>query len=164
MCICIFSSKIFFQFGRILVDTIMADAQNSPHVGGGRKSWRDSGRLDPDVLSSLTIMDEDVELLTLSHFTKPPRLDFGTVKLGKTKCCKLNVHNPEEFEQEVVLERFASKKGFKLDQVNKIHIIFNFVLSFQIVRVTVISFMLHQCTFMIIMLVVILIMSDFNFS
>ena len=93
----------------------------SPFPVRKRRSWFERGDRPGNInlATENIVQDGDVEVLVLSHFTKPPRLDFGTVRTGKTKCCKLIVRNPEEYEQEVVVERFPTKKNFELDQVSR---------------------------------------------
>ncbi|KAK7095184.1 hypothetical protein V1264_006629 [Littorina saxatilis] len=61
---------------------------------------------------------DDVETLVLTHFTKPPRISFGKIIVGRSKTRILLVQNPAEYEQEVVIERFPHKKGFNVDQTH----------------------------------------------
>jgi hypothetical protein len=44
---------------------------------------------------------DEVETLTLSHFTQPPRISFGKIIVGRTKTRMLLVQNPFEYDQEV---------------------------------------------------------------
>ena len=59
---------------------------------------------------------ESVENLTLTHFTTPPRIDFGSVVLGKTKVRTLLIRNPHDYEQDVIVERFPYKKKFLIEE------------------------------------------------
>lgn len=57
---------------------------------------------------------ETVEVLTLSHFSGAPRLDFGTLKPGQEKTCTLLLRNPHEYEQSVKVEKVPEKKHFSV--------------------------------------------------
>ncbi|XP_074655688.1 uncharacterized protein LOC141909201 [Tubulanus polymorphus] len=59
--------------------------------------------------------DEDVEILMLTHFSKTPRLSFGTVRVGATKSCRIVIRNPHDYDQDVVVEKFPFKKNFAID-------------------------------------------------
>lgn len=61
---------------------------------------------------------DDVETLVLTHFTKPPRISFGKIVIGRSKTRILLVQNPADYEQEVVIERFPYKKCFNVDQTH----------------------------------------------
>ncbi|XP_076455078.1 uncharacterized protein LOC143289805 [Babylonia areolata] len=61
---------------------------------------------------------DDIETLVLSHFTKPPRIGFGKIIVGRSKTRVLLVQNPADYDQEVVIERFPHKKGFNVDQAH----------------------------------------------
>ena len=61
---------------------------------------------------------DDVETLVLTHFTKPPRVSFGKIVIGRSKTRVLLVQNPADYEQEVVIERFPYKKCFNVDQTH----------------------------------------------
>ncbi|KAK7504479.1 hypothetical protein BaRGS_00004345 [Batillaria attramentaria] len=61
---------------------------------------------------------DEIETLVLTHFTKPPRIGFGKIILGRSKTRLLMVQNPNDYEQEVVVERFPFKKCFNIDQTS----------------------------------------------
>ncbi|KAL8625929.1 hypothetical protein ACOMHN_012521 [Nucella lapillus] len=61
---------------------------------------------------------DEVETLVLSHFTKPPRVGFGKIIMGRSKTRVLLIQNPADYDQEVVLERFPYKKGFNVNQTH----------------------------------------------
>ena len=70
---------------------------------GGRKSCRE-------------VREEgEVETLLLTHFTAPPRIDFGTVRLGKSSTRKLIIKNPHDYEQHVLVEKFPFAVGFTVE-------------------------------------------------
>jgi abnormal spindle-like microcephaly-associated protein len=56
--------------------------------------------------------DVEMETLILSHFTNPPRIGFGTCKVGITKHRTLIVKNPHDYAQNVKVERYPHKKNF----------------------------------------------------
>ncbi|XP_014867194.1 PREDICTED: abnormal spindle-like microcephaly-associated protein isoform X2 [Poecilia mexicana] len=61
--------------------------------------------------------ENDVPVLSLIQFSKPPFVSFGTVKLGTTKSAVLQIENPiEDVEAEVAVEKIPSNKGFSVDQ------------------------------------------------
>jgi abnormal spindle-like microcephaly-associated protein len=88
-----------------------------------RRSWFESGSSlsysiaveQPKFTAPATPPDAEVEELILSHFTSPPRIDFGEIKVNKEKCRYLKLTNPEQFEQRVLIEKFPYKKGFSID-------------------------------------------------
>ena len=61
---------------------------------------------------------DDVETLVLTHFTRPPRVGFGKIVLGRSKTRTLLVQNPADYEQEVVIERFPYRKCFNVDRTH----------------------------------------------
>ena len=76
-----------------------------------RRSWFDGNggavKFDiavekPDKPSAQPEPDEEIEVLQLTHFTKPPRIDFGKLRTGRTKTRQLLVSNPHEYGQQVV--------------------------------------------------------------
>ncbi|XP_065599126.1 abnormal spindle-like microcephaly-associated protein [Cyrtonyx montezumae] len=61
--------------------------------------------------------DEEPAVLLLSHFSRPPYLSFGSLRVGASRTRLLGVENPNAEEAEVVVERFpASAKGFSLER------------------------------------------------
>lgn len=56
--------------------------------------------------------ENEMETLLLSHFTNPPKIGFGTCKVGVTKQQTLIIKNPHEYVQNVKIERFPYKKNF----------------------------------------------------
>ncbi|WAQ95520.1 ASPM-like protein [Mya arenaria] len=58
---------------------------------------------------------ENMEVLTLTHFTAPPRLGFGTLKLGQERMCTLMLRNPHDYEQSVKVEKVPEKKNFTVN-------------------------------------------------
>ena len=46
----------------------------------------------------------------------PPRIDFGSVVLGKTKVRTLLICKPHDYEQDVIVERFPYKKKFLIEE------------------------------------------------
>ncbi|GFR71371.1 abnormal spindle-like microcephaly-associated protein homolog [Elysia marginata] len=90
----------------------------------GRRSWFDApplttlncpGNVEPTCPARKRRSVDSVENLTLTHFTTPPRIGFGTVVLGKTKVRTLLIRNPHDYEQEVIVERFPYKKKFAIE-------------------------------------------------
>ncbi|KAK5616335.1 hypothetical protein CRENBAI_014028 [Crenichthys baileyi] len=60
--------------------------------------------------------ENDVPVLSLIQFSKPPYVAFGTVKLGTSKSAVLQLENPiEDVEAEVIVEKIPSSKGFSVD-------------------------------------------------
>lgn len=58
---------------------------------------------------------ENMETLLLTHFTNPPKITFGKIKLGKSRHRHLLVKNVHDYEQSVVIEKFPHKKKFEVD-------------------------------------------------
>ncbi|XP_067661837.1 abnormal spindle-like microcephaly-associated protein homolog [Haliotis asinina] len=58
---------------------------------------------------------ENMETLLLTHFTNPPKISFGKIKLGKSRHRHLLVKNVHDYEQSVVIEKFPHKKKFDVD-------------------------------------------------
>ena len=46
------------------------------------------------------------DVLLLTHFTKSPRLDFGSLQVGSTKACRLLVRNPQDYDQVLLSNLF----------------------------------------------------------
>ncbi|KAK3088489.1 hypothetical protein FSP39_019813 [Pinctada imbricata] len=59
--------------------------------------------------------EEEVETLLLTHFTNPPKIEFGKSKIGLKKSRTLRIKNPHEYPQTVKVERFPFKKNFSID-------------------------------------------------
>ncbi|ELT97378.1 hypothetical protein CAPTEDRAFT_220529 [Capitella teleta] len=105
----------------------MENCPPSPSIpltpGRKRRSWFEPGTSlsysiaveQPTVSIPVTPPDAEIDILTLSHFATPPRIDFGEFRTKKEKCRYLKVKNPEEFEQKVLIERFPYKKGFSIN-------------------------------------------------
>ena len=84
-----------------------------------RKSWLETtpsgGHLELAVQKPEPVarkLSGEVEVLTLTHFTAAPRLDFGTMKPGQVKVCTLLLRNPHECVQSVKIEKVPEKKHF----------------------------------------------------
>jgi len=88
----------------------------STDVGRQRKSWFDQRKaarfdicIEPQVMcqspnrSRFTEEDEEESrpTLELTHFARPPIVEFGRVTVGRTKTCHLPVNNPLHDVQEV---------------------------------------------------------------
>ncbi|XP_027521926.1 abnormal spindle-like microcephaly-associated protein [Corapipo altera] len=58
--------------------------------------------------------DEGPAVLVLSHFSRPPFLSFGRLRVGASRTLLLGVDNPNEEHTEVVVERFPAK-GFSIE-------------------------------------------------
>lgn len=92
--------------------------------GKKRRSWFEPGKSltyniaveQPAGKIPPTPPDAEIETLTLTHFTAPPRIDFGELRVNKDKCRYLRVENPEDFPQKVLIEKFPHKKGFTIDK------------------------------------------------
>ncbi|KAI8771163.1 abnormal spindle microcephaly-associated protein [Biomphalaria glabrata] len=87
-----------------------------------RRSWFDAPPLTsleppPVALNACRkrLSEDAVETLLLTHFTKPPKINFSKIVLGKTKLRTLQVRNPHDYEQEVVIEKFPFKKKFTVN-------------------------------------------------
>lgn len=61
---------------------------------------------------------EEPEVLTLTHFTAPPRIGFGKMKPGEIKDRTLLLRNPHEYEQTVKIEKVPEKKNFSVNFKN----------------------------------------------
>lgn len=59
--------------------------------------------------------DTEMETLVLTHFTNPPKIGFGTCKVGDSKHRTLIVKNPHEYAQNVKIERYPHKKNFSVE-------------------------------------------------
>ncbi|KAM6128884.1 LOW QUALITY PROTEIN: abnormal spindle-like microcephaly-associated protein [Phoenicopterus ruber ruber] len=60
--------------------------------------------------------DEAPAVLVLSHFSRPPFLSFGSLRVGASRTRLLGIDNPNEEDAEVVIDRFpASARGFSLE-------------------------------------------------
>ncbi|KAJ7400063.1 hypothetical protein BTVI_108813 [Pitangus sulphuratus] len=58
--------------------------------------------------------DEGPAVLVLSHFSRPPFLNFGRLRVGASRTLPLGVDNPNEEHTAVVVERFPAK-GFSIE-------------------------------------------------
>lgn len=87
-----------------------------------RRSWFTPGKkpvqielaVEPPSPESKPDPDEDVETLLLTHFTCPPKIDFGTMRPGGTATRHLRVKNPNDYEQQVLVDKFPTKKDFTI--------------------------------------------------
>ncbi|XP_015255446.1 PREDICTED: abnormal spindle-like microcephaly-associated protein homolog [Cyprinodon variegatus] len=60
--------------------------------------------------------ENEIPVLSLIQFSKPPFVTFGTVKVGTSKSAVLQIVNPTDYaEAEVVVEKIPSSKGFSVD-------------------------------------------------
>ncbi|NXP56286.1 ASPM protein, partial [Heliornis fulica] len=60
--------------------------------------------------------DEGPAVLVLSHFSRPPFLSFGSLRVGASRTRLLAIENPNAEDAEVVVDRFpASARGFSLE-------------------------------------------------
>ncbi|NXX16482.1 ASPM protein, partial [Podargus strigoides] len=60
--------------------------------------------------------DEAPAVLVLSHFSRPPFLSFGSLRVGASRTRLLGIDNPNAEDAEVVVDRFpASARGFSLE-------------------------------------------------
>ncbi|NWW92799.1 ASPM protein, partial [Rhynochetos jubatus] len=60
--------------------------------------------------------DEGPAVLVLSHFSRPPFLSFGSLRVGASRTRLLGIHNPNAEDAEVVVDRFpASARGFSIE-------------------------------------------------
>ncbi|XP_035189331.1 abnormal spindle-like microcephaly-associated protein isoform X2 [Oxyura jamaicensis] len=81
----------------------MAAWELSPAASPGRRRWAED--------------DEAPAVLVLSHFSRPPYLSFGSLRVGASRTRLLGVHNPNAEEVEVVVERVpAPARGFSLER------------------------------------------------
>ncbi|NWS60151.1 ASPM protein, partial [Chunga burmeisteri] len=61
--------------------------------------------------------DEAPAVLFLSHFSRPPFLSFGSLRVGASRTRLLGVENPNAEDAEVVVDRFpASARGFSIER------------------------------------------------
>ncbi|XP_065531390.1 abnormal spindle-like microcephaly-associated protein isoform X2 [Lathamus discolor] len=61
-------------------------------------------------------VDEVPAVLVLSHFSRPPFLSFGSLRVGASRTLLLGIDNPNAEDTEVVVDRFpASDKGFSIE-------------------------------------------------
>ncbi|KAM9378980.1 abnormal spindle-like microcephaly-associated protein [Phaethornis superciliosus] len=59
--------------------------------------------------------EEEPAVLVLSHFSRPPFLSFGSLRVGASRTRLLGIDNPNAEDVEVVVDRFpASARGFSL--------------------------------------------------
>uniref|UniRef100_A0A8C3CHU6 Assembly factor for spindle microtubules n=1 Tax=Cairina moschata TaxID=8855 RepID=A0A8C3CHU6_CAIMO len=59
--------------------------------------------------------EEDPAVLVLSHFSRPPHLSFGSLRVGASRTRLLGFHNPNAEDVEVVVERVPPPaRGFSL--------------------------------------------------
>ncbi|XP_053718819.1 abnormal spindle-like microcephaly-associated protein isoform X2 [Synchiropus splendidus] len=64
-----------------------------------------------------TDKENDVPVLSLIQFSRPPFLNFGVVKVGTCRSAELLVENPnDEGEAEVWVEKIPSVRGFSVDR------------------------------------------------
>ncbi|KAM6199525.1 abnormal spindle-like microcephaly-associated protein [Sarcoramphus papa] len=60
--------------------------------------------------------DEAPAVLVLSHFSRPPFLSFGSLRVGASRTRLLGIDNPNVEDAEVVVDRFpASARGFSIE-------------------------------------------------
>lgn len=69
----------------------------------------------PAVAKPVRHKSENMEVLTLTHFTAPPRLGFGSLKPGQERTCTLLLRNPHDYEQTVKVEKVPEKKHFTVN-------------------------------------------------
>lgn len=85
-----------------------------------RRSWFETSPLrlaiavEKPAMKAVKQIPETIEVLTLTHFTAPPRLGFGSIKLGQMKVCTLLLRNPHDYQQSVKVEKVPEKKGFSV--------------------------------------------------
>ncbi|XP_072722673.1 abnormal spindle-like microcephaly-associated protein isoform X2 [Ciconia boyciana] len=61
-------------------------------------------------------VDEAPAVLVLSHFSRPPFLSFGSLRVGASRTRLLGIDNPNVEDAEVVVDRFpASARGFSIE-------------------------------------------------
>ncbi|XP_060083344.1 abnormal spindle-like microcephaly-associated protein homolog [Ylistrum balloti] len=116
------------NFGPIAFTT---STPSNPTRRSGRKSWFDNlGNAGKGTKYEIAVEktvkrrsvcrrkseDDDIETLTLTHFTNPPRISFGRAKPGTIKRRSLLIKNPHEHSQDVVVEKFPFKKHFDIDE------------------------------------------------
>ncbi|XP_061859536.1 abnormal spindle-like microcephaly-associated protein [Colius striatus] len=60
--------------------------------------------------------DEEPAVLVLSHFSRPPFLSFGSLRVGAARTRLLGIDNPNEEDVEVIVDRVpAPDRGFSID-------------------------------------------------
>ncbi|NXC32679.1 ASPM protein, partial [Campylorhamphus procurvoides] len=73
-----------------------------------RRRWAERGAQED--------ADEGPAVLVLSHFSRPPFLSFGRLRVGASRTLLLGVDNPNDEHVEVVIDRFpAEAKGFSIE-------------------------------------------------
>lgn len=81
----------------------------SPSASHGRRRWA-TRRGEEDA-------DEAPAVLVLSHFSRPPFLSFGSLRVGASRTRPLAIDNPNAEDVEVVVDRFpASASGFSIER------------------------------------------------
>ncbi|XP_065410483.1 abnormal spindle-like microcephaly-associated protein isoform X1 [Chrysemys picta bellii] len=81
----------------------------SPAESPGRRRRRWAGREEEE--------EKDPAVLTLTHFSRPPFLSFGSLRPGASCTRLLAVDNPNPEEADVVIDRFpAPSTGFSLER------------------------------------------------
>lgn len=97
--------------------------ETRPSRRKSRKSWFDKPPTKYEIAvekkrrSKGRKSDVEDEVLTLTHFTKPPKIGFGILKPGQNKVRNLLIRNPHEYEQTVKVEKFPHKKNFSVDML-----------------------------------------------
>ncbi|KAL5011550.1 hypothetical protein ScPMuIL_010101 [Solemya velum] len=93
-----------------------------PRRKSGRRSWFEESRNHGTKIEiafetpvKKIIETEEVETLLLTHFTNPPRVEFGKVRVGKSKSRTISVKNPHDDPQSVRVEKVPHKKKFSVD-------------------------------------------------
>ncbi|NXF71568.1 ASPM protein, partial [Sclerurus mexicanus] len=73
-----------------------------------RRRWAERGAQED--------ADEGPAVLVLSHFSRPPFLSFGRLRVGASRTLLLRVDNPNEEHVEVVIDPFpAAARGFSIE-------------------------------------------------
>ncbi|XP_064003211.1 LOW QUALITY PROTEIN: abnormal spindle-like microcephaly-associated protein [Pogoniulus pusillus] len=81
----------------------------SPSTSHGRRRWA-TRRGEEEA-------DEAPAVLVLSHFSRPPFLSFGSLRVGASRTRLLAIDNPNAEDVEVVVDRFpASASGFSIER------------------------------------------------
>ncbi|XP_069718289.1 abnormal spindle-like microcephaly-associated protein [Phaenicophaeus curvirostris] len=74
--------------------------------GGGRRRWESGEEAE-----------EAPAVLVLSHFSRPPFLAFGSLRVGASRTRLLRIDNPNAEAAEVLVDRFpGSAKGFSIER------------------------------------------------
>uniref|UniRef100_A0A8C8RGA5 Abnormal spindle microtubule assembly n=1 Tax=Pelusios castaneus TaxID=367368 RepID=A0A8C8RGA5_9SAUR len=82
---------------------VLSPARNGS-LGRQRRRWADDAEEDPAVL-------------TLSHFSRPPFLSFGSLRPGASRTRLLALDNPNPEDADVAIDRFpAPATGFSLER------------------------------------------------